>query len=1011
MKKGFTLVELLAVIVILSIIGLITVPIIVSNIERSRVSTYRTNTQTLMEASKQYVSKTMDNNDFPESGIDIKDLDIKKGNFKSGIIKRCNEKDVKEGNCTSDEIGEIIAVNVYNGRYCAKGTKQGIEVAKVENEKDCNTIDSTAPELTLKVIRRTNNSILVAAYGYDSQSEITKYTFKIGNEEEKEIETSSRVAKYEFTGLKANQEYTITATVENENTGNENENTYRNEKSIKVTTLATNIPTFKISGSGYSNSKEVTITYPEIEGGENYYDITYDGGNTWTTTKVNENTTKVLFTKNGKIRAYTKYNGGEVENTLNIIGIDEGGPAFELEVTDADSWAQSKVVKIYHKDSNGKKIAGAVDVGAGLADKPYSFDGGKTWTSKATKTYQVNGTITVIARDKMGNKTVKTITITKIDREKPKCTVTYYSPQGYTSTSWTNKQVTLLGTCSDNGECVSNKILTLSNEQNKMVSPGEVCDKAGNCTTCSETSVKIDITKPTCGSPTGGKINWTTNQNVTVGVGCVDNGTYKSGCSQSVFYSTISGHGRTGSSTITIKDNAGNVNTCTNTYNKYIDIVAPTCGNNWSGESTTWAKSRTITLSGSTDDLSGIASTSKKTINSETSPNQTIKTANISITIKDGAGNTQVCTKNNANIYVDNEKPACGNWTGESTSWTKNNRTIKVGCSDSGSGCTANPYTVKTYSSGTTKTANLSYTIKDNVGNSNTCTKNNASIYVDKDAPSVPTAMLYKWSDNNTQPTSSNGLESYTNNTWSKKKVYSEPSESTDTGSGVDHYEYTTTGTTSNATNKKASYRTIEANGVSYIKWRAVDKAGNASAYSDKKTVKIDKTAPTGSVSGGTDTTAIDGTPSKKTSDTVTVNCSDTGGSGIKTAQASVSLENKTGKPVTVYTCEDNAGNTTDVKTNVCKYEANAAACGGYDTETYRYSCNCYYKTTTVTAVTSTPSTMSCPSGYTKSSGPSRCGGDNSSREKCWTITCTANTQTCGSCTGTRQVAKSCCHF
>ncbi len=36
MKKGFTLVELLAVIVILSIIGMITVPMAVSYIEKSK---------------------------------------------------------------------------------------------------------------------------------------------------------------------------------------------------------------------------------------------------------------------------------------------------------------------------------------------------------------------------------------------------------------------------------------------------------------------------------------------------------------------------------------------------------------------------------------------------------------------------------------------------------------------------------------------------------------------------------------------------------------------------------------------------------------------------------------------------------------------------------------------------------------------------------------------------------------------------------------------------------------
>ena len=575
MKKGFTLIELLAVIVILSIIGLITVPIIVSNIERSRVSTYRTNTQTLMEASKQYVSKTMDNNDFPESGIDIKDLDIKKGNFKSGIIKRCNEKDVKEGNCTSDEIGEIIAVNVYNGRYCAKGTKQGIEVAKVENEKDCNTIDSTAPELTLKVIRRTNNSILVAAYGYDSQSEITKYTFKIGNEEEKEIETSSRVAKYEFTGLKANQEYTITATVENENTGNENENTYRNEKSIKVTTLATNIPTFKISGSGYSNSKEVTITYPEIEGGENYYDITYDGGNTWTTTKVNENTTKVLFTKNGKIRAYTKYNGGEVENTLNIIGIDEGGPTIQ-KIINSTEWETSKEVTVI-----------AVDSGSGLADKPYSFDGGKTWNVKNTKSFKENQIINFVVKDKMGNKTYQNITINKIDTVKPTCELKVTSGTPGTN-GWYKSNVTIDfskvndqandidGITKISGSGIKTQSINKSTikEDGTYTITGTVVDKVGNKNTCTLT-VKKDSTPPVTtlnisGTAYGngyrsGAIVTTTCQEKTSGIASKTN-------NQTL---TTAGSNKV---TGTCVDKAGNTSSKSATYNIYVYSKDAKCG-------------------------------------------------------------------------------------------------------------------------------------------------------------------------------------------------------------------------------------------------------------------------------------------------------------------------------------------------------------------------------------------------------------------------------------------------
>jgi hypothetical protein len=137
-------------------------------------------------------------------------------------------------------------------------------------------LDTTAPDLDLKIVKRTNNSILVAAYGYDAQSKIKKYTFKIGNGIPVSKATNSKVATYEFTGLKSNQEYEITVSVENENTTNENIDTYRSVKTIKATTLNTGIPTFKISGSSYSNSKEVIITYPQIDGGINYYDISYD---------------------------------------------------------------------------------------------------------------------------------------------------------------------------------------------------------------------------------------------------------------------------------------------------------------------------------------------------------------------------------------------------------------------------------------------------------------------------------------------------------------------------------------------------------------------------------------------------------------------------------------------------------------------------------------------------------------------------------------------------------------
>ena len=121
------------------------------------------------------------------------------------------------------------------------------------------------------------------------------------------------------------------------------------------------------------------------------------------------------------------------------------------------------------------------------------------------------------------------------------------------------------------------------------------------------------------------------------------------------------------------------------------------------------------------------------------------------------------------------------------------------------------------------------------------------TLKVDKTVPVIPTVKLYKWKANaeENRPTTETGLTGYTVDSWSNLKIFTKPSGSTDTGSGFDHYEYTTTGTTSNEEDYKASYRNVEADGTSKIKYRACDKAGNCSEYSPEYTIKIDKVIPT----------------------------------------------------------------------------------------------------------------------------------------------------------------------
>ena len=117
---------------------------------------------------------------------------------------------------------------------------------------------------------------------------------------------------------------------------------------------------------------------------------------------------------------------------------------------------------------------------------------------------------------------------------------------------------------------------------------------------------------------------------------------------------------------------------------------------------------------------------------------------------------------------------------------------------------------------------------------------------IDNEAPEIPKVSFYKWNSLNTNPGIA-GLgenEEYEVNSYSVSPVYT-VANSNDNLSGIDHYEYTTTGHTKNESNKKANYRNIISNGVSTIRWRACDKAGNCSKYSGDAIIKIDRTNPT----------------------------------------------------------------------------------------------------------------------------------------------------------------------
>lgn len=131
-------------------------------------------------------------------------------------------------------------------------------------------------------------------------------------------------------------------------------------------------------------------------------------------------------------------------------------------------------------------------------------------------------------------------------------------------------------------------------------------------------------------------------------------------------------------------------------------------------------------------------------------------------------------------------------------------------------------------------------TITDKAGNSSKVT---VIIPIDRTAPTNPTTSGVLWSDNNTTPQTIVGLTNYNGN-WKNKYVYTYPTNSIDTLSGIDYYMYKTTGAAGEQQNRGNRYD-VKQEGTSNIGYKACDKAGNCSDFGSELVVKIDTTKPT----------------------------------------------------------------------------------------------------------------------------------------------------------------------
>ena len=422
-KKGFTLVELLAVIIILAIIALIAIPAIMDSIEKAKRNAFKDSVyQTFQEVESYLVKNNL--KEIPEEGIDVKDIEFKNNIFVSGKL-------------IISQSGNVKAVNVGDGKYCAIGEKDALEIF----DGEC---DLSIPTCELK----SKEQIGVGGwYGFNPTIIMNTMPVKSGRlsygigTTENYIYTVSGIGKigtaeYQTTG---DQPVTIYCYVQNIS-----EVRGSNEIEVSIDKTAPTSADFSYSTSGKSITMVASGT--DAESGIARYQFSIDGGSTWTPVQSSNtytftNLDPIVYTMKARVYNGT-YQESDKENNMYKESNTKQVSLAQLEVptyTIAPSnWTAGNVDVTVHFSKDGvylvkpfQTVASNVEATtcSHVYNGTYTCDGQRTKTLQAGVWYQVassptltftdNGSIIAQVSDGLNYKSSSTFNVANIDRVKP----------------------------------------------------------------------------------------------------------------------------------------------------------------------------------------------------------------------------------------------------------------------------------------------------------------------------------------------------------------------------------------------------------------------------------------------------------------------------------------------------------------------------------------------------------------------------------------------------------------
>jgi len=163
MKKGFTLVELLAVIVVLGVIALIAVPQILNVVEDSRKGAFKDSASGLLEAAEFYYTQ------YAGQDIELNLADKK-------VIKDLNFKGTPPdgGTLYANKVGDF-ALQMYNAKYCAYKSYSDREVEIKDGPCNFNNLWRMSTENLKTIAGEFPKVVNGVTIDYDPETQIFTY--------------------------------------------------------------------------------------------------------------------------------------------------------------------------------------------------------------------------------------------------------------------------------------------------------------------------------------------------------------------------------------------------------------------------------------------------------------------------------------------------------------------------------------------------------------------------------------------------------------------------------------------------------------------------------------------------------------------------------------------------------------------------------------------------------------------------------------------------------------------